>query len=181
MYITAHQVIAVSQTNKHTNTHFPSPPLPKARFMSSFVRSQHISPELGVPLAFRDYATDCALLQSPASALPPAHWWRWGGVPTPAWGVLRAALLDEFTLAHSLGWWAKALLLRDKGLLWAYSIGFELMERSFAVRACAPAAQRCVLWVRLCFRGGSMRGQGGGRCCSAERSTGIRRVSRGRS
>jgi len=41
--------------------------------------------------------------------------------------------LDEFVLAHSIGWWAKALLIRNTALLWMYSIGFELIELTFAV------------------------------------------------
>jgi hypothetical protein len=47
---------------------------------------------------------------------------------------LRSTLLDEFVLAHSLGWWAKALLIRNTALLWVYSVMFELLELTFAVR-----------------------------------------------
>jgi hypothetical protein len=32
-----------------------------------------------------------------------------------------------------VGWWDKALLIRNTTLLWAYSVGFELMEATFAV------------------------------------------------
>ena len=37
-------------------------------------------------------------------------------------------------LAHTLGWWAKALVLRHTPLLWLASVGFELCELSFRVR-----------------------------------------------
>jgi hypothetical protein len=46
---------------------------------------------------------------------------------------LASTLLDEFVVAHALGWWAKALVVRNTALLWAGSIGFELLERSFKV------------------------------------------------
>lgn len=51
-------------------------------------------------------------------------------------------MFDEFVVAHSLGWWAKALLLRNYTLLWAYSIGFELMEVTFRV---SPSPAESVL------------------------------------
>ena len=34
-------------------------------------------------------------------------------------------------LAHIIGWWGKAILIRNQPLLWVLSIGFELMEVSF--------------------------------------------------
>lgn len=73
-------------------------------------------PELGVELAERHYGEDCALL------LPG---WRIN------WGAIKATVFDEFTVAHTLGWWAKALVLRDQALLWFISIAFELMEVTF--------------------------------------------------
>ncbi len=40
-------------------------------------------------------------------------------------------MFDEFVVAHTLGWWAKAVILRNNLLLWTLSIGFELMELTF--------------------------------------------------
>jgi hypothetical protein len=37
-------------------------------------------------------------------------------------------LFDEFVVAHILGWWGKAVMIRNQLLLWVLSIGFELME-----------------------------------------------------
>ena len=36
-------------------------------------------------------------------------------------------------LAHIIGWWGKAILIRNQPLLWVLSIGFELMEVSFFI------------------------------------------------
>lgn len=33
-------------------------------------------------------------------------------------------------LAHIIGWWGKAILIRNQPLLWVLSIGFEMMEVS---------------------------------------------------
>lgn len=44
-------------------------------------------------------------------------------------------MFDVFVVAHTLGWWAKALLLRHRGMLWAGSILFEVLEFSLHVRA----------------------------------------------
>jgi len=41
-------------------------------------------------------------------------------------------LLDEFVLAHLFGWVAKAMVFRDWKILLFLSIGFELMELTFA-------------------------------------------------
>jgi phosphatidylserine synthase 2 len=40
-------------------------------------------------------------------------------------------IFDEFFVGHILGWYGKAIALRDRRLLWAYSIAFELMELTF--------------------------------------------------
>ncbi|TYI63230.1 hypothetical protein E1A91_D09G005500v1 [Gossypium mustelinum] len=40
-------------------------------------------------------------------------------------------LFDEFVLAHILGWWGKAILIRNQPLLWVLSTGFEFMELTF--------------------------------------------------
>jgi phosphatidylserine synthase 2 len=75
-----------------------------------------LDPSLGVPLAEREYGTDCRLY-----------------IKGEGWNtkVIEATLLDEFVIAHALGWWAKALIMRNYWLLWTCSIGFELMELTF--------------------------------------------------
>ncbi|KAG5603937.1 hypothetical protein H5410_025429 [Solanum commersonii] len=40
-------------------------------------------------------------------------------------------LFDEFVLAHIIGWWGKAIMIRNQPLLWVLSIGFEFMELTF--------------------------------------------------
>uniref|UniRef100_A0A0D3ESJ9 CDP-diacylglycerol--serine O-phosphatidyltransferase n=1 Tax=Oryza barthii TaxID=65489 RepID=A0A0D3ESJ9_9ORYZ len=40
-------------------------------------------------------------------------------------------LFDEFVIAHVLGWWGKAVMIRNQLLLWVLSVGFELMELTF--------------------------------------------------
>lgn len=77
---------------------------------------QHISPSLGVPLIERMYGEDCRLYI-------PGH-----GIH---WKVIKDTLFDEFVIAHTLGWWAKALILRNNVMLWTISILFEFMEQTF--------------------------------------------------
>uniref|UniRef100_A0A0E0PQY0 CDP-diacylglycerol--serine O-phosphatidyltransferase n=1 Tax=Oryza rufipogon TaxID=4529 RepID=A0A0E0PQY0_ORYRU len=50
-------------------------------------------------------------------------------VITPSY--LTETLFDEFVVAHILGWWGKAVMIRNQLLLWVLSIGFELMELTF--------------------------------------------------
>ncbi|KAJ1882254.1 hypothetical protein LPJ66_011184, partial [Kickxella alabastrina] len=66
-------------------------------------------PELGTLLPERSYGDDCALT---AANL-------WNGI-------------DIFVLAHSLGWFGKALIIRNHTMCWAMSIVFELLEYSLA-------------------------------------------------
>ena len=33
--------------------------------------------------------------------------------------VIHNTVFDEFVIAHTLGWWGKALILRDNKMLWA--------------------------------------------------------------
>jgi len=42
--------------------------------------------------------------------------------------MMQETLFDEFVIAHTLGWWGKAIMVRNLPLLWVLSIGFELME-----------------------------------------------------
>mmetsp|Transcript_8185 Transcript_8185/g.17545 ORF Transcript_8185/g.17545 Transcript_8185/m.17545 type:complete len:457 (-) Transcript_8185:169-1539(-) len=107
---------------------------------------KHLSPSLGSEVQYRTYAADCSLLTAD------------GGVNWPA---IKSTLLDEFVLAHFLGWWAKALVLRNYALLWIISIGFELMELTF--RHMLPNFNECwwdswVLDVALCNLAGIVLG-----------------------
>ncbi|KAK9837431.1 hypothetical protein WJX81_001944 [Elliptochloris bilobata] len=77
---------------------------------------RHLYPELGVDLSERAYGTDCRL------------WVPGRGVN---WPIIRNTVFDEFVIAHTLGWWAKAVMIRNHVMLWTLSIGFELMELTF--------------------------------------------------
>ena len=77
---------------------------------------RYLDPALGVPLEERSYAERCDLFT-------PDH-------PTSSMANFRGAVLDEFILAHFLGWFAKALFIRDMRLLWGISISFEIIELS---------------------------------------------------
>ena len=66
----------------------------------------------------RTYATDCRVFTPESSA-------------SSRMQNVKSTVLDEFFLAHVLGWFGKALAIRDWRLLWAYSILFELMEVTF--------------------------------------------------
>jgi phosphatidylserine synthase 2 len=77
---------------------------------------QNIDPNVGVELPEKAYGTDCRL------------WIPGEGLHLQ---VLKDTLFDEFVIAHTLGWWAKALLIRNFWVLSFLSIGFELMELTF--------------------------------------------------
>ncbi|KAJ6585493.1 phosphatidylserine synthase 2 [Mycena capillaripes] len=76
--------------------------LPSARRMMVLLDDR-----LGVPLPEKGYADDCRLT---ASTL---------------WNAL-----DVFCVAHTLGWFGKAMILRDYWFCWILSIAFELAEYS---------------------------------------------------
>ncbi|KAJ7105066.1 phosphatidyl serine synthase-domain-containing protein [Mycena crocata] len=67
----------------------------------------YVDPTLGVPLPEKSYADDCSL------------------TPTTLWNAL-----DIFCVAHALGWFGKAMILRDYWFCWILSIAFELAEYS---------------------------------------------------
>ncbi|KJA23276.1 hypothetical protein HYPSUDRAFT_40085 [Hypholoma sublateritium FD-334 SS-4] len=67
----------------------------------------YIDSSLGVPLPEKNYAEDCDL------------------TPKTLWNAV-----DIFCLAHALGWFGKAMILRDYWFCWILSIAFELMEYS---------------------------------------------------
>jgi phosphatidylserine synthase 2 len=68
-----------------------------------------IDPTLGVPLPEKSYAENCGL----------------------TWEIL-VDQMDVFVIAHTFGWFCKALILRDYWLCWVISILFEIMEYSLA-------------------------------------------------
>ncbi|KAL0380818.1 UNVERIFIED_CONTAM: CDP-diacylglycerol--serine O-phosphatidyltransferase 1 [Sesamum angustifolium] len=76
-----------------------------------------LHPDLGVELPERSYGADCRIYvpENPASRFKNVY----------------ETLFDEFVLAHILGWWGKAIMIRNQPLLWLLSIGFELMEVTF--------------------------------------------------
>eukprot|EP00227_Mantoniella_beaufortii_P018791 CAMPEP_0197595180 /NCGR_PEP_ID=MMETSP1326-20131121/22224_1 /TAXON_ID=1155430 /ORGANISM="Genus nov. species nov., Strain RCC2288" /LENGTH=390 /DNA_ID=CAMNT_0043161491 /DNA_START=275 /DNA_END=1447 /DNA_ORIENTATION=+ len=76
-----------------------------------------ISPDLGVELPERSYGEDCRIYTP--------------NDPHSRFRILRETVFDEFFIGHILGWYGKAIALRDRRLLWAYSIAFELMELTF--------------------------------------------------
>ncbi|XP_025886340.1 CDP-diacylglycerol--serine O-phosphatidyltransferase 1 isoform X1 [Solanum lycopersicum] len=76
-----------------------------------------LHPDLGIELPEKSYGADCRLYV-------PEN-------PTNRFKNLYDTLFDEFVLAHILGWWGKAIMIRNQPLLWVLSIGFELMELTF--------------------------------------------------
>lgn len=78
---------------------------------------KHLDPRLGVKLPERTYAENCAFHT-------PGH-------PDGPFANLWGAMKDEFVVAHFLGWYGKALLLRDTPILWLLSITFEFVELTF--------------------------------------------------
>eukprot|EP00899_Mesostigma_viride_P018200 jgi/Mesvir1/26381/Mv16845-RA.1 len=78
---------------------------------------KHLDPSLGVELPERKYGTDCRLY-TPDD-------------PESRFRNLKDTLLDEFVVAHLLGWMCKALVFRDMKVLMALSVLFELLELTF--------------------------------------------------
>ncbi|KAL4856151.1 Glutamate decarboxylase 1 [Chlorella vulgaris] len=76
---------------------------------------KHLYPELGVELPEKHYGTNCALY-IPGKGVN--------------WQVLHDTIFDEFVVAHTVGWWAKALIIRNYTMLWFISIAFELCEKT---------------------------------------------------
>jgi phosphatidylserine synthase 2 len=106
-------------------------------------------PTLGVRPPENDklYATDCRVY-TPGDA---------GGM----FARVRECLWDVFIVAHTVGWWAKALLLRDWRLGWALSILWEVLELSF--QKVLPNFHECwwdhwVIDVLLCNAAGLFLG-----------------------
>uniref|UniRef100_A0A0D9YD91 CDP-diacylglycerol--serine O-phosphatidyltransferase n=1 Tax=Oryza glumipatula TaxID=40148 RepID=A0A0D9YD91_9ORYZ len=78
---------------------------------------KHLHPGLGVELPERSYGSDCRMYV-------PEN-------PTNRFINIQETLFDEFVIAHVLGWWGKAVMIRNQLLLWVLSVGFELMELTF--------------------------------------------------
>ncbi|XP_073304064.1 CDP-diacylglycerol--serine O-phosphatidyltransferase 1-like isoform X3 [Primulina huaijiensis] len=100
---------------------------------------KYLHPDLGVELPERSYGADCRIY------LPEN--------PTSRFKNVYDTLFDEFVLAHVLGWWGKAIMIRNQPLLWLLSIGFEFMELTF--RHMLPNFNECwwdsiILDVLIC-------------------------------
>ncbi|OIV91083.1 hypothetical protein TanjilG_30305 [Lupinus angustifolius] len=78
---------------------------------------KYLHPDLGFELPERSYGADCRLYLADN--------------PTSRFKNVYETLFDEFVLAHIIGWWGKAILIRNQPLLWVLSIGFEMMELTF--------------------------------------------------
>lgn len=78
---------------------------------------KYLHPDLGVELPERSYGADCRIYV-------PEN-------PTNRFKNVYDTVFDEFVLAHILGWWGKAIMIRNQPLLWVLSIGFESMELTF--------------------------------------------------
>jgi len=75
----------------------------------------YLDPSLGGPLPERSYAEDCRIYT-------PEH-------PSLFKNIVDC-FYDEFVIAHFLGWFGKALLLRDYWLCWTLGVLFEIWEIS---------------------------------------------------
>jgi len=72
--------------------------------------------DAGRPLPERSYAANCSLYDFDK------------GVWTL--DTVKATLMDEFIIAHLLGWYFSALMIRDVRLCLFLSVGFEIVEVS---------------------------------------------------
>jgi phosphatidylserine synthase 2 len=79
---------------------------------------QAVSPSLGAQLQERAYGADCRPVYANIRRVDDARCSRCRVLLTRCWlgGGRRTMVLDEFVLAHTLGWWAKALMLRHSGM-----------------------------------------------------------------
>lgn len=80
----------------------------------------------GRPLPDRSYGEDCRLW-TPEN-------------PKGPWTNLTSAL-DAFVIAHTLGWFVKALIIRDRVVLWLASALFEFLE--FLLKGMLPNFNEC--------------------------------------
>ncbi|KAF9927981.1 hypothetical protein FBU30_002725 [Linnemannia zychae] len=71
---------------------------------------KYLDPTLGVPLPEKSYGDACDI----------------------TYDNIINQVFDEFVVAHALGWFCKALILRDYTFCWILSIMFEVMEYSLS-------------------------------------------------
>ena len=100
-------------------------------------------PELRYQLPERSYAEDCRM----STETDPHKWW--------------STIMDEFILAHAMGYWAKTLVLRDWRIVTAVSVGFEVLEVTF--QHWLPNFKECwwdhiIADVLICNAGGTLLG-----------------------
>eukprot|EP00697_Spironema_sp_BW2_P007767 gnl/Spiro4/22142_TR10903_c0_g1_i1.p1 gnl/Spiro4/22142_TR10903_c0_g1~~gnl/Spiro4/22142_TR10903_c0_g1_i1.p1 ORF type:complete len:461 (-),score=94.21 gnl/Spiro4/22142_TR10903_c0_g1_i1:60-1355(-) len=107
----------------------------------------YLDPTLNQPLPEKDYAANCDVY-TPHD-------------PHSYFKNVSECLFDRFVPAHFLGWWIKALVIRDPYMCWFLSILFELMEITFSHML--PNFKECwwdsiVLDILLCNGGGIICG-----------------------
>jgi len=78
---------------------------------------KHVDPSLGVPLPERSYGDACTVY-TPDN-------------PNGAFANIWACLMDEFVVAHVLGWFAKSMMIRNTAVCLLISVWFELLELTF--------------------------------------------------
>jgi phosphatidylserine synthase 2 len=78
---------------------------------------KNFDPKLGVELPETSYAEDCRLYT-------PGH--------PDGWYAIIWEKMDVFVWSHLLGWYVKALIIRDAWVLNIISIGFEMLEYTLA-------------------------------------------------
>ncbi|MBA0683229.1 hypothetical protein Goari_024901 [Gossypium aridum] len=85
-----------------------------------------LHPDLGVELPERSYGADCRIYipENPSSRFKNVYVWIF-------LHNLNALLYSPSFTSFSLGWWGKAILIRNQPLLWVLSTGFEFMELTF--------------------------------------------------
>ncbi|KAG0022720.1 AAA ATPase midasin [Entomortierella chlamydospora] len=71
---------------------------------------KYLDPSLGMPLPEKSYGDACEL----------------------TYDNVVSQVFDEFVLAHAIGWFCKALILRDYTFCWILSVMFEVMEYSLS-------------------------------------------------
>ncbi|KAF9437662.1 hypothetical protein BGZ76_011703 [Entomortierella beljakovae] len=71
---------------------------------------KYLDPSLGVALPEKSYGDACEL----------------------TYDNVMSQVLDEFVLAHAIGWFCKALIIRDYTFCWILSVMFEVMEYSLS-------------------------------------------------
>lgn len=106
----------VNETKKKQGTNYSFIYIQTPDFSRQLLKN--IDPQLGVQLPERSYADDCRLY-TPENE-------------ESSFYNFKATLLDEFILAHFIGWWLKAMMFRDVYFCWATSILFEVLEVTFA-------------------------------------------------